>query len=69
LDAEGESIPKMRNYLDRAAFKAAQEGRVLVIGRAQADTVAAILEWTVEGRAASVMLAPVSAVLETPTSP
>jgi polysaccharide deacetylase 2 family uncharacterized protein YibQ len=69
LDAEGESIPKMRNYLDRAAFKAAQEGRVLVIGRAQADTVAAILEWTVEGRAASVMLAPVSAVLETVPSP
>jgi polysaccharide deacetylase 2 family uncharacterized protein YibQ len=69
LDAEGESIPKMRNYLDRAAFKAAQEGRVLVIGRAQADTVAAILEWTVEGRAASVALAPVSAVLETTPDP
>ncbi|MBA4350514.1 MAG: hypothetical protein C0427_04615 [Rhodobacter sp.] len=69
LDGDSESIPKMRNYLDRAAFKAAQEGRVLVIGRAQADTVAAILEWTVEGRAASVALAPVSAVLETTPSP
>jgi uncharacterized protein len=69
LDAEGESIPKMRNYLDRAAFKAAQEGRVLVIGRAQEQTVAAILEWTVEGRAASVALAPVSAVLETAPNP
>lgn len=69
LDAEGESIPKMRNYLDRAAFKAAQEGRVLVIGQARPDTVAAILEWTVEGRAASVALAPVSVVLETPPSP
>lgn len=63
LDAEGESIPKMRNYLDRAAFKAAQEGRVVVIGTARAETVAAILEWTVEGRAASVALAPISAVL------
>lgn len=69
LDGEGESIPKMRNYLDRAAFKAAQEGRVLVIGRARAETVAAILEWTVEGRAASMALAPISAVLETPPSP
>jgi hypothetical protein len=69
LDSEGESIPKMRNYLDRAAFKAAQEGRVLVIGRARAETVAAILEWTVEGRAASVALAPLSAVLETTTTP
>lgn len=64
LDAEGESIPKMRNYLDRAAFKAAQEGRVVVIGSAKAETVAAILEWTVEGRAASVALAPISAALE-----
>jgi hypothetical protein len=64
LDATGESIPKMRNYLDRAAFKAAQEGRVLVIGSAKPETVAAILEWTVEGRASSVALAPVSAVLQ-----
>ena len=63
LDAEGESVPKMRNYLDRAAFKAAQEGRVVVIGHAHPDTVAALLEWTVEGRAASVALAPISAAL------
>lgn len=69
LDGEGESIPKMRNYLDRAAFKAAQEGKVIVIGRAHPETVAAILEWTVEGRAATVALAPVSAVLERAPSP
>ncbi len=68
LDSEGESVPKMRNYLDRAAFKAAQEGAVVVIGRLRPDTVAAILEWTVEGRAASVALAPVSAVLKRPAS-
>lgn len=64
LDAGGESIPKMRNYLDRAAFKAAQEGRVVVIGTTRPETVAALLEWTVEGRAASVALAPVSAILQ-----
>ena len=68
LDSEGESVPKMRNYLDRAAFKAAQEGAVVVIGRLRPDTVAAILEWTVEGRAASVALAPVSAVLDRPAN-
>lgn len=68
LDSEGESVPKMRNYLDRAAFKAAQEGAVVVIGRLRPDTVAAILEWTVEGRAASVALAPLSAVLERPAN-
>lgn len=66
LDAEGESIPTIRRYLDRAAFRAAQEGSVAVIGTTAPDTVAAILEWTVEGRAASVALAPVSALLLRP---
>lgn len=66
LDAEGESVPTMRRYLDRAAFRAAQEGMVAVIGTTSPDTVAAILEWTVEGRAASVALAPVSALLLRP---
>jgi polysaccharide deacetylase 2 family uncharacterized protein YibQ len=66
LDAEGESIPTMRRYLDRAAFRAAQEGEVVVIGRTTPDTVAAILEWSLEGRAASVTLAPASAVMRQP---
>lgn len=64
LDAEGESVPVIRRYLDRAAFRAAQEGSVIVLGSARPDTIAAILQWTVEGRAASVALAPVSAVLK-----
>jgi polysaccharide deacetylase 2 family uncharacterized protein YibQ len=63
LDGAGETASVIRRYLDRAAFKAAQEGRVTVIGRARPDTLAAILEWTVEGRAATVALAPLSAVL------
>ncbi|WP_157970881.1 divergent polysaccharide deacetylase family protein [Pseudogemmobacter bohemicus] len=65
LDAGGEAAPVIRRYLDRAAFKAAQEGGVTVFGRAgNAETVTALLEWAVEGRAASVELAPVSAMLE-----
>ncbi len=63
LDGEGESQPTIRRYLDRAAFKAAQEGQVVVMGSTRPETVAAILEWTVEGRAASVALAPITAVL------
>lgn len=66
LDAEGEDTPLIRRYLDRAAFKAAQEGRVIVIGQTRDETVAALLEWTVEGRAASVALAPLTAVLIAP---
>ena len=63
LDAEDESKPVIRRYLDRAAFKAAQDGQVMVIGTTRPETVAAILEWTVEGRATTVSLAPASAVL------
>jgi polysaccharide deacetylase 2 family uncharacterized protein YibQ len=63
LDGEGESQPVMRRYLDRAAFKAAQEGSVVVIGDTRADTVATILQWTIEGKASGVDLAPVTAVM------
>ncbi len=63
IDAEGEDSPVIRRYLDRAAFKAAQDGRVVVIGTLRPETVAAILEWAVEGRASTVALAPVSALL------
>ena len=63
LDAEGEDAPVIRRYLDRAAFKAAQEGRVMVLGDTRAETIAALMEWTVEGRASSVTLAPATAVM------
>lgn len=63
LDDEGEDSPLIRRYLDRAAFKAAQEGRVVVVGTARPETIAALLEWAVEGRASSVALAPATAVL------
>ena len=66
LDAEGEDTPLIRRYLDRAAFKAAQEGRVVVLGDTRPETVAALLEWAVEGRAAAVALAPITAVMRVP---
>ena len=54
----GRGRQKIRRYLDRAAFKAAQEGQVVVVGTTRPETIAAILEWTVEGRASTVALAP-----------
>jgi polysaccharide deacetylase 2 family uncharacterized protein YibQ len=63
LDGTGESQPTIRRYLDRAAFKAAQEGAVVVIGDTRADTVAAILQWAIEGKGATMALAPVTAVM------
>jgi uncharacterized protein len=63
IDGEGAGIPVIRRYLDRAAFKAGQDGRVTVMGEARAETVAALVEWAVEGRASAVALAPISAQL------
>ena len=63
LDDDGEDAPLIRRYLDRAAFKAAQEGSVVVIGTAREATVAALMEWAVEGRSASVALVPITAVM------
>ncbi len=63
LDAGNESSPVIRRYLDRAAFKAAQDGRVVVAGQTRPETVAALLEWAVEGRAATVAIAPATAVM------
>ena len=65
LDGNGENKSAVRRALDRAAFKAAQDGRVIVIGQTQPDTVAALLAWATDARAASVALAPVSAALST----
>jgi polysaccharide deacetylase 2 family uncharacterized protein YibQ len=63
LDGQGEDTPLIRRYLDRAAFKAAQDGQVIVLGQASQETIKALLEWTVEGRASSVDLAPLTAML------
>ncbi|WP_246831338.1 divergent polysaccharide deacetylase family protein [Pseudotabrizicola formosa] len=64
IDGEGEDSPVIRRYLDRAAFKAAQEGRVIVIGTLRPETVAGVMEWAIEGRASTVTLAPISAMLQ-----
>lgn len=65
LDDDGEDSPLIRRYLDRAAFKAAQEGKVAVIGTARPETIAALLEWSVEGRSSTVALAPITALMAT----
>jgi uncharacterized protein len=66
IDGDGEDVPEIRRYLDRAAFKAAQDGGVTVIGEARPETVAALVEWTIEGRASTVAIAPISAQLSLP---
>nr|WP_242679013.1 divergent polysaccharide deacetylase family protein [Rhodobacter calidifons] len=64
LDTAGGDKVALRRLLDRAVFKAGRDGRVSVVGTATPETVAALLEWTVEGKAATVALAPVTAVMK-----
>jgi polysaccharide deacetylase 2 family uncharacterized protein YibQ len=63
FDAEGQSSDEIRRILDQAAFRARQEGAVILVGRASPGTLAALTEWALGSRAASVALAPVSAAL------
>ncbi|WP_457647050.1 divergent polysaccharide deacetylase family protein [Profundibacter sp.] len=64
LDGGNEEAAMIRQYLDRAAFRAAQEGSVIMLGHTRPETIRALVLWALEGRAASVAIAPVSAVLK-----
>ncbi len=64
FDGSGQAPEVMRRFLDQAAFKARQEGAVVMLGRLRADTVSALLLWGLQDRAASVALVPVSHILQ-----
>ncbi len=63
LDGEGQSGAVIRRFLDNAAFRARNEQGVIVVARTRAETLQALLEWSLGTRAQNVTLAPVSAVL------
>lgn len=63
LDGNGQDGAVIRRFLDNAAFRARNEDGVIVVARARAETLQAILEWSLGTRAQSVAVAPVSAVL------
>lgn len=64
FDAKGQSAQIIRRFLDQAAFKARQEENgVIMVGRLRPDTVSALLLWGLQDRAATVALAPISALL------
>jgi len=63
FDSKGQTAKVMRRFLDQAAFKAGQEGAVVMLGRLRAETISALLLWGLQDRAGKVSLAPISAVL------
>ena len=66
LDAQNERWTVIKRYLDRAAFKAAKEGRVVMLGRTTPETLRGLAEWALDDSAGGVALAPVSAIMQLP---
>lgn len=64
FDGAGQSPTVMRRFLDQAAFRAGQEGAVVMLGRVRPDTISALLLWGLQDRAGRVALAPISAVMK-----
>jgi hypothetical protein len=62
-DPKGQAADDTGRVLDSAVIRAAQEGRIAAAVEATPATVAALLEWTDQGRAATVALAPATAVM------
>ncbi|UTS80666.1 divergent polysaccharide deacetylase family protein [Phaeobacter piscinae] len=63
FDGAGQDPRAIRRFLDQAAFRAGQEGAVIMLGRVQPDTISALLIWGLQDRANRVSLAPISASL------
>lgn len=63
FDSKDQKAGVIRRFLDQAAFKAGQEGGVIMQGRLRAETISALLIWGLADRASRVALVPVSAVL------
>ncbi|MFP7571485.1 divergent polysaccharide deacetylase family protein [Marivita sp. S2033] len=63
FDGDGQDARTKRRFLDGAAFRARQDGAAVMLGRYTPDTVSALLLWSLQDRASSVTMVPVSAIL------
>jgi len=64
FDSADQTPTVIRRFLDQAAFRAGQEGGVIMLGRVRPDTISALLLWALQDRAERVALTPVSALLK-----
>ena len=67
IDGARQDPKIMRRFLDQAAFRAGQEGTVVMLGRVRPETISALLLWGLEDRGSRVAMAPISAVMMTNT--
>ncbi len=64
IDGARQDPKIMRRFLDQAAFRAGQEGTVVMLGRVRPETISALLLWGLEDRGNRVAMAPISAVMK-----
>lgn len=63
MDGDNETQEQIRRTMDRAAFRARQNDGVILVGTTADATLAAVVEWALGNRSASVAIAPVSVAL------
>ncbi|MCB1333065.1 MAG: divergent polysaccharide deacetylase family protein [Roseivivax sp.] len=63
FDGAGQDGRAIRRFLDQAAFRARQDGGVIMLGRARPDTVSSLILWGLQDRAGLLQLVPVSNLL------
>ncbi len=64
FDSAGQNPTTIRRFLNQAAFRAARQDGVVMLGHLRSDTIKALLLWGLQDRASQVALVPVSAVLK-----
>ncbi len=63
FDGDGQDARTKRRFLDGGAFRARQDGAVVMLGRLTPDTLSALVLWSLQDRASSVAMVPISALL------
>ncbi|WP_170477623.1 divergent polysaccharide deacetylase family protein [Ruegeria arenilitoris] len=63
FDGASQDAQVIRRFLDQAAFRASQQGAVVMLGRLRPETISALLLWGLEDRGNRVAMAPISAVM------
>lgn len=63
FDGEAQDARTKRRFLDGGAFRARQDGAVVMLGRLTPDTLSALVLWSLQDRASSVAMVPVSNIL------
>ena len=64
LDSEGQDARVVRRFMDQAAFRARQDGGVILLARLRPDTISAMQLWGAANRLGRSTVAPVSAILK-----